>query len=152
MKPFQPVTDDSPSMIILGVLFFYVLIIGFAYYFYFMGKISTLALLIIVLIFTAAYIPRFLVVYKVIKKDEIKIEDDAMVINGKKYKFIDISDFRIIKHKPVVVFFISNRAIVYNQTDFVLKLKTPSNEIKFTVINSEKANLLTEYLRNVISQ
>ena len=95
-------------------------------------------------IFILIYIPRFLIIKKIQKKDEIKIIDDFILINGVGINFEDIIDFQTHKNKPRVVFFINNKMIVYQE--FVFRLQLKSEELTFTVIGSEKFKLLKEFL------
>ena len=148
MVSFKPETEERVPMIVTGILLFYFLVVGFVYYFYFMGKLHPIALWAITLIFTAIYIPRFLIIKKLYLKDNVKVGENEIIVNGKKYDFADIVTFDVLKHKPVIVFFLSNKAVEFNETDFVLKLK--SGNLEFSVIGSEKAELLIEFLEKVI--
>lgn len=148
MVSFKPETEERAGMIITGVLLFYLLVVGFVYYFYFMGKLPSIALWVIVLAFTAIYCPRFLIIKKLYLKDIVKVEDDGILVNGNKYEFSKIQNFEVYKKKPVIVFFLNNKAVVYNEADFILNLK--NRTIKFTVTGSEKAELLKEYLNNLL--
>ena len=90
------------------------------------------------------YFPRFLIIKKLKTKDEIKIIDDFILVNGVGINFDDIIDFRVQEKKPQVIFFINNKMIVFKECTFRLKLKT--EELSFNVIGSEKIKLLKEFL------
>lgn len=112
-EKFKPVTDESPMMIVSGILVFYVLIAGFIFYLYLLHRITLLPCIITVLIFTGIYFPRFLIINKLKNKDDIKILDDSILINGCRIPFAEIKDFRTEDKKPQVVFFMNNKMVVF---------------------------------------
>ncbi len=136
--------DERPSMIIIGIIALFAIIDGFILYLFFLHRISLLATIISSIILILIYIPRFLIIKKLKTKDEIKIIDDFILINGVGINFDDIIDFRLYEKNPQVVFFINNKMIVFKECTFRLKLKT--EELTFTVIGSEKIKLLKEFL------
>lgn len=136
--------DERPSMIIIGIIALFVIIDGFIWYLFFLHRISLLATVISSIVLILIYIPRFLIIKKLQKKDEIKIIDDFILINGVGINFEDIIDFRVHEKKPQVIFFINNKMIVFKECTFRLKLKT--EELSFNVIGSEKIKLLKEFL------
>lgn len=147
-EKFKPVTDESPMMIVSGILVFYVLIAGFI--FIFICYIDTLLPCIItVLIFTGIYFPRFLIINKLKNKDDIKILDDSILINGCRIPFAEIKDFRTEDKKPQVVFFMNNKMVVFAQSKFYLRLAY--GQIEFNAIGTEKIKLLKEFLNNIIN-
>lgn len=141
---FKANIDERISMIIIGIIALYSIIEGFILYLFFLHRISFLAMIISSVIFILIYIPRFLIIKKIQKKDEIKIIDDFILINGVGISFDDIIDFQTHKNKPQVVFFINNKMIVYQE--FVFRLQLKNEELTFTVIGSEKFKLLKEFL------
>ena len=136
--------DECPSMIIIGIIALFAIIDGFILYLFFLHRISLLSTIISSIVLILIYIPRFLIIKKLKTKDEIKIIDDFILINGVGINFDDIIDFRLHEKKPQVVFFINNKMIVFQECTFRLKLKT--EELTFTVIGSEKIKLLKEFL------
>lgn len=148
-EKFKPVTDESPMMIVSGILVFYVLIAGFIFYLYLLHRITLLPCIITVLIFTGIYFPRFLIINKLKNKDDIKILDDSILINGCRIPFAEIKDFRTEDKKPQVVFFMNNKMIVFAQSKFYLRLA--SGQVEFSAIGTEKIKLLKEFLNNIIN-
>lgn len=140
--------DENPNMIIMGIFCLYLLIAGFIAYLYFLHRITLLPSIISIIIFSIIYIPRFLIIKKLKNKDKIEIIDDYIMINGIGINFDDITDFKVQEFKPQVVFFLNNKMIVFNEAKFHLKLT--KEQISFTVIGSEKINLLKEFLSKVI--
>lgn len=136
--------DERPSMIIIGIIALLSIIEGFILYLFFLHRISFLVMIIASVIFILIYIPRFLIIKKLKTKDEIKIIDDFILVNGVGINFDDIIDFRVQEKKPQVIFFINNKMIVFKECTFRLKLKT--EELSFNVIGSEKIKLLKEFL------
>ncbi len=136
--------DECPSMIIIGIIALFAIIDGFILYLFFLHRISLLSTIISSIVLILIYIPRFLIIKKLKTKDEIKIIDDFILINGVGINFDDIIDFRLHEKKPQVVFFINNKMIVFQECTFRLKLET--EELTFTVIGSEKIKLLKEFL------
>lgn len=136
--------DERPSMIIIGIIALFSIIEGFILYLFFLHRISFLVMIIASVIFILIYIPRFLIIKKLKTKDEIKIIDDFILVNGVGINFDDIIDFRVQEKKPQVIFFINNKMIVFKECTFRLKLKT--EELSFNVIGSEKIKLLKEFL------
>lgn len=145
---FKPVTDESPVMIIIGILAFYGLVSGFIIYLYILHRISLTSTIISALAFSAIYFPRLLIIKKLQIKDEIKILDDSILINGYAVPFSEIKDFRAEDKKPQVVFFMNNKMVVFQETTFHLRLT--NSHISFTAIGSEKIRLLKEFLQNLI--
>ncbi len=131
-------------MIIVGVISLFAIIGGFIWYLFFLHRISFLVMIIASVIFILIYIPRFLIIKKIQKKDVIKIIDDFILVNGVGINFDDIIDFRVQEKKTQVIFFINNKMIVFKECTFRLKLKT--EELSFNVIGSEKIKLLKEFL------
>ena len=148
-EKFKPVTDESPMMIVSGILVFYVLIAGFIFYLYLLHRITLLPCIITVLIFTGIYFPRFLIINKLKNKDDIKILDDSILINGCRIPFAEIKDFRTEDKKPQVVFFMNNKMVVFAQSKFYLRLAY--GQIEFNAICTEKIKLLKEFLNNIIN-
>ncbi len=151
MKDFvKPKTEEREPMIVLGILTLYFLIAGFVFYLYFLHRIPLYAAGIINLLFTFIYLPRFFLINKLKNKDKIQIVEQSIFINGSEINFSEISDLRVEKHKPVVIFFFNNKMIIFQEAFF--HLKTSRGEIRFNVIGSEKIELLKEYLREIIKQ
>lgn len=136
--------DERPSMIIVGVISLFAIIGGFIWYLFFLHRISLLVTIMSSIILILIYFPRFLIIKKLKTKDEIKIIDDFILVNGVGINFDDIIDFRVQEKKPQVIFFINNKMIVFKECTFRLKLKT--KELSFNVIGSEKIKLLKEFL------
>lgn len=136
--------DERPSMIIVGVISLFAIIGGFIWYLFFLHRISLLVTIMSSIILILIYFPRFLIIKKLKTKDEIKIIDDFILVNGVGINFDDIIDFRVQEKKPQVIFFINNKMIVFEECTFRLKLKT--EELSFNVIGSEKIKLLKEFL------
>lgn len=145
----KPNTDETPSMIITGIIVMYILIVGFIFYLYFLHRITIMPALITAFIFTIIYLPRFLIIQKLAQKDDIKIIDNYIMINGTGIEFSDIKDFSVKQAKPSVIFFINNKMIVFNQAKFQLHMKNET--ISFNAIGSEKIKLLQEFLNNIVN-
>lgn len=141
---FKPDTDERPCMIILGILGFYFLITGFLLYLYALHRISIVATVISVVVFTLIYIPRFWIIKKIYTKDDIKIIDDFIMINGIGINFSEIRKFKVKDFNPKVVFFLNNKMVVFNESEF--RLLTAKEEIRFMAQGSEKIQLLKEFL------
>ena len=140
--------DENPNMIIMGIICLYLLIAGFIAYLYFLHRITLLATIISIIIFSIIYIPRFLIIKKLNNKDKIEIIDDYIMINGIGINFEDIKDFKVQELKPQVVFFLNSKMIVFNEAKFHLKLT--NEQISFMVIGSKKIELLKEFLAKII--
>lgn len=149
MKEFlKSNTDESVGMIVLGILTLYFLVVGFVLYLFLLHRISLIWTLALSFGITLIYIPRFLILNKIAKKDVVKIEDDAILLNSHKILFGDIKDFRVEEAKPKVVFFINNKMILFSEAKFRLRLN--NSEVDFVVIGSEKIRLLKEFLSEII--
>ncbi|MDE6138682.1 MAG: hypothetical protein K2F57_04350 [Candidatus Gastranaerophilales bacterium] len=146
---FKPTTDENPMMIVLGILVFYLLIAGFIFYLYVLHRITIIPCIISILIFTGIYLPRFGIIKKIQNKDEIKILDDSILINGRPVPFFEIKDFRTEEKKSQVVFFMNNKMVIFAECKFYLRL--PSGQIEFSAIGTEKIKLLKEFLNNIIN-
>ena len=147
---FKPNTDESPAMIITGIIVMYLLIVGFILYLYFLHRISIPIMLISTIGFTLLYLPRLLIIRKILNKDEIKIIENFIMINGTGIELSDIKNFTTEIQKPKVIFFINNKMVIYQQAKFCLQL--PNEEITFTAIGSKKIQLLTEFMNNIIKR
>lgn len=146
-KNFKPIIEENHQMIILGIVLFWLILIFCDFYFYLMHKISVLYMFVIAFVITLLYSPRFYIIKKLLRKDVIKITDDAIFINGQCLKFPEIKDFRVEEKKPVVIFFLNNTMIVFNEAKYYLR--TENGTVSFTAIGSEKIKLLTEFLENL---
>ena len=145
---FKPVTDENPMMIVLGIVAFYGLIAGFIFYLYFIHRITLIPAILSILIFTIIYLPRFWIIKKLQTKDNIKILEDSIIINGYSIPFSQIKDFRTEDKKPQVVFFLNNKMVVFAECKFYLRLENGQTE--FTAIGTEKIRLLKEFLHSLI--
>ena len=121
IKNFKPTTDERPVLIIIGILTLYLLIAFFISYFYFLGKISLTTTILSIIILTIIYLPRLLIIKKLINKDNIKILDDGIKINNQVICFSQINDFRVEEKKPSVVFCFNNSLIIFQEAKFHLK-------------------------------
>ncbi len=146
---FKPNTDERPSMIILGIIVLFVLVVVFFVYLYLLNRISLSVSLGVVLVFSLIYLPRLIIIRKLLKKDEIKILGNSICINGAEIDFQRIKDYKVEGKKPVVVFVISNNLIVFNEAKFHLLLD--NRQVSFSVIGAEKIKLLKEFLNEIIS-
>lgn len=144
---FKPVTDESPIMIILGIIVFYGLITAFIFYLYFIHRISLTPAILSLVGFTLIYLPRFLIIKKLQTKDEIKILDDSILINNHAIPFSRIKDFRTEDKKPQVVFFLNNKMVVFAECKFYLRLE--NGQAEFIAIGTEKIRLLKEFFNNI---
>ncbi len=147
---FRPNIEERPVMIILGIVAFYSLIEFFAVYLLFLHRISLLVFVLVTVIFTAIYLPRFLIINKLKKQDEVKIIGEYLMINGIGIPLTEIQNFNVEKRKPVVVFFMSNKMVVFNCAIFRIKLHKET--ISFSVIGSEKTQLLEEFLGSYVKK
>ena len=115
-------TDESPMMIVLGIVGFYLLVIVFILYLYFLHRISLPASLIGVVLFSLIYLPRFMILKKLKYKDVIKILDNSIQINDINVKFSEIEDYRVEEKKPQVIFFMNSKMVLFQEAVFHLKL------------------------------
>ena len=144
LKPNQ---DERIFMIIIGIITLYVIIAGFVGYLYLLHRISFHLTFIIITVFSLIYMPRFWILYEIKKADKLKVIEDFFMINGVGVNFSDIKKFGVREHKPQVIFFLNNKMIVYKKADFCLE--TEKENIEFTLIGSEKINLMKEFLRRI---
>ncbi len=146
MKEIQ--TEERPTIIICAVLCVYALLTSFAAYFYLLHRISLSAFIFLFIVITLVYLPRFAIIYKLKKPDEVKIIENYIMINGCGIDINDIVHFGINKAKPKVIFFMNNRMVVFNEAKFCIR--TGCEEIEFCVFGEEKINLLKNYLTQII--
>lgn len=149
MKEFLKANiDERTGMIILGILTLYFLITGFILYLLFLHRLTIIAAIILILTVTLIYLPRFFIIKKLQTKDKIEIIDEYIMINGVGINFTEILDYKVNEKKPQVVFFISNKMIVFYEATFHIRLKT--EEVSFTAIGSEKIKLLKEFFSQIV--
>ncbi len=144
---FEPTTEERPGIIITGIIILYLLISGFIAYLYFLHKIPFIPAMTVILIFSVLYIQRFIIIYKLLKHDNVKIIDNFLMINGVGVDFYDIKSFGTREYKPQVIFFFNNKMVVYNEADFCIK--TPHEQFEFKIIGSEKIQLMKEFLKQI---
>ena len=142
-------TDESPMMIVLGIVGFQLLVIVFILYLYFLHRISLPASLIGVVLFSLIYLPRFMILKKLKYKDVIKILDNSIQINDINVKFSEIEDYRVEEKKPQVIFFMNSKMVLFQEAVFHLKLI--NGEITFNAIGSEKIKLLKSFFDELLS-
>lgn len=140
--------DESQNMIVLGILSFYLLVAVFIIYLFVLHRISQPAAIISLIVFTLIYIPRFLILKKLKNKDNIKILDTSIKINNTEINFSDIENYRVEEKKPVVVFFMYSKMVIFQEAIFYLKL--PDRQISFMAIGSEKISLLKEFFNELL--
>ncbi|MBE7713634.1 MAG: hypothetical protein E7Z87_07810 [Cyanobacteria bacterium SIG26] len=146
-KGFKSNIDERPELIVTGIFSLYLIIQGFILYLFFLHKIGFKFMILASVVFLLVYLPRFLIINKLKKKDNIKIIDEYLMINDYGIPLSEIEKFIVKENKPRIIFFISNKMIVFQDAEFMIKTAT---EIKsFKVIGSEKINLLKEFLSNV---
>ena len=147
-EQFKPVTDEHPAMIVVSIIALYLIVVGFIIYLYLIHRITNTTAVISIIIFATIYLPRFGIIRKLQTKDNIKILDDSIIINGNQIPFSSIKDFKTEDKKPQVLFFMNNKMIVFNESIFHLRLT--NGQISFNAIGSEKIKLLKEFLSNLI--
>lgn len=140
--------DESQNMIVLGILSFYLLVAVFIIYLFVLHRISQPAAIISLIVFTLIYIPRFLILKKLKNKDNIKILDTSIKINNTEINFSDIENYLVEEKKPVVVFFMYSKMVIFQEAIFYLKL--PDGQISFMAIGSEKISLLKEFFNELL--
>lgn len=140
--------DESQNMIVLGILSFYLLVAVFIIYLFVLHRISQPAAIISLIVFTLIYIPRFLILKKLKNKDNIKILDTSIKINNTEINFSDIENYLVEEKKPVVVFFMYSKIVIFQEAIFYLKL--PDGQISFMAIGSEKISLLKEFFNELL--
>lgn len=140
--------DESQNMIVLGILSFYLLVAVFIIYLFVLHRISQPAAIISLIVFTLIYIPRFLILKKLKNKDNIKILDTSIKINNTEINFSDIENYRVEEKKPVVVFFMYSKMVIFQEAIFYLKL--PDGQISFMANGSEKISLLKEFFNELL--
>lgn len=142
--------EENSTLIILGVLGFYFLVVFFIAYMFLLHRFSVLTTVLSLVIFSGIYFPRFLIIKKILKKDIIKILDNSIIINGQNVGFADVLDYRVDEKKPKVVFFISSKMVVFNEAVFYLKLQ--NKIVSFTAIGSEKIGLLKSFFDELLGK
>ena len=140
--------DESQNMIVLGILSFYLLVAVFIIYLFVLHRISQPAAIISLIVFTLIYIPRFLILKKLKNKDNIKILDTSIKINNTEINFSDFENYLVEEKKPVVVFFMYSKMVIFQEAIFYLKL--PDGQISFMAIGSEKISLLKEFFNELL--
>jgi len=150
MKKFPKANlDERPIMIITGIFALYFLIEIFIIYLFLLHRINLITTGISTFIFTLIYLPRFFIIKRLQKNDNVQIIDDYLMINNTGIPISEIENFKVETRKPKVIFFISNKMIIFQQAIFYLKL--PAETISFTVTGSEKIELLTKFLQESIT-
>ena len=147
---FKPTTDESPIMIVMGILALYLLVVGFILYLFFLHRTTLIPTIYSVIVFTLIYLPRLLIIKKLAHKDIIKIVDNGININNQLIPFSQIKDFRVEEKKPAVVFFMNNSMVCYYEAKFHLKLN--NGQTSFFAIGSEKIQLLKEFLSRLLNK
>lgn len=142
--------EENSTLIILGVLGFYFLVVLFIAYMFLLHRFSVLTTVLSLFIFSGIYFPRFWIIKKILKKDIIKILDNSIIINGQTVEFAQLLDYRVEKKKPKVVFFISSKMVVFNEAVFYLKLQNKT--VSFTAIGSEKISLLKSFFDELLGK
>lgn len=142
--------EENQTLIILGVLGFYSLVVFFILYMFLLHRFSLLTTVLSVVVFSGIYFPRFWIIKKVLKKDVIKVFDNSIYVNGQNIEFSEILDYRVEDKKPQVVFFVASKMVVFNESVFYLKLKDKT--ISFTVIGSEKISLLKSFFDELLKK
>lgn len=143
----QPQKDERPVMIITGIWTLYIILICFLAYLCFLHRISVAAAIIGCIVVTLLHIPRFLMLKKLKLSPQVKVNDDNMTINSEVINFWEIKNFASREYKPHIIFFLNNRMVIFQQTDFIIN--TASGDFSFTIIGSEKANLLKDLLTKI---
>jgi hypothetical protein len=145
MKEFtKPTTEETPAFITLGIIFLYILIAGFILYLYFLNRISLNMTIITSILFSIIYIPRFYIIKKLYTQTNLKAEENGLWINEKFINFQTLEDFKIIKKKPIIVFFLNNKMIVFQEA--TIHIKTTTDNYSFNVIGTKKIQLLNKFL------
>lgn len=147
-KILKPENEERPIMIFCGIMALYLLILGFIVYLFLLNRLTLSTATISGIIFTIIYIPRFLILNKLTRKDNVKIVDEYLMINTEGIHLPEIEDYRVKEAKPQIIFFINNKMVVYQEAEFYLK--TQNGQISFKIVGSEKINLLKEFLDNII--
>lgn len=147
-KILKPENEERPIMIFCGIMALYLLILGFIVYLFLLNRLTLSTATISGIIFTIIYIPRFLILNKLTRKDNVKIIDEYLMINTEGIHLSEIEDYRVKEAKPQIIFFINNKMVVYQEAEFYLK--TQNGQISFKIVGSEKINLLKEFLDNII--
>lgn len=142
--------EENQTLIILGVLGFYFLVVFFILYMFLLHRFSLLTTVLSVVVFSGIYFPRFWIIKKVLKKDVIKVFDNSIYVNGQNVEFSEILDYRVEYKKPQVVFFVASKMVVFNESVFYLKLKDKT--ISFTAIGSEKISLLKSFFDELLKK
>ena len=142
--------EENQTLIILGVLGFYFLVVFFILYMFLLHRFSLLTTVLSVVVFSGIYFQRFWIIKKKKKKDVIKVFDNSIYVNGQNIEFSEILDYRVEDKKPQVVFFVASKMVVFNESVFYLKLKDKT--ISFTAIGSEKISLLKSFFDELLKK
>lgn len=143
-------TDEREWVIVGGILVFYLLIFIFLFFLFSLNRISLNTFLVILILFTIIYLPRFLIIYKIKNKDVIKIVEDKIQINNQIVNLNDINDYKFKENKPIIIFVYNNKIIIYKKTDF--QIQTTQGIFQFSIMGEEKKNLLIEFLNNLLDK
>lgn len=143
-ESFKSNIEERPELIVTGIFSFYLIIEGFILYLFFLNKISFTTMIVASVLFCLIYIPRFLIINKLKNKDDVKIIDEYIMINNYGIPLSEIEKFLVKESKPKMIFFISNKMIIFKEATFILK--TPTELKSFRVVGSEKIKLLKEFL------
>lgn len=143
-ETLKPNVEERPELIVTGIISFYLIIEGFILYLFLMHKISILTTLVATFLFIIIYIPRFLIINKLKNMDNVKIIEEYIMINNYGIPVSEIEKYLVKESKPQMIFFISNKMIIFKEAVFMIKTST---EIKsFKVVGTEKIRLLKEFL------
>lgn len=145
---FKNVSEDK-YLIIAAVAGCYLLVCLFILYMYMLHRMSVLTAGLSFLIFTGIYFPRFFIIKKVLSPDTINISDTSININGQTVDFNLIKDYGIQNEKRQAVFFMSAKAVIFNEAVFCLKLRH-GGQVSFSVNGSKKISLLKEFLDELL--
>lgn len=150
MGKLKPRTDEREGVIVLGVIIFYLLLVGFVLFLGILGRITYLWAGVVSVILTLLYIPRFNIIRKIRKKDGVKVLEDSILVNGEEIELARVLEYRILRKKQSVVFVMNNNLVVYSETIFGLRLRDSDRFVEFMVIGREKAELLQEFFDRVL--
>lgn len=142
--------EENQTLIILGILGFYLLVMFFILYMFLLHRFSFFIMILSSIIFSLIYIPRFLIIKKILKKDLIKVLDNSLLINGQSISFSDILDYQVCIKNPKVVFFVASKMVVYNEAIFHLKLR--DKIVSFCIIGNEKILLVKAFLDELLEK
>ena len=140
--------EDSQNYVVFSIIILYLLLEGFILYFFCLHKIGFVLCAFLSIVLFLFYIPRFLIIKRIAGKVDIKIIENFLVVDGIGYSFEDLIDYKIEAKKPVLIFFLNGKMVVFNE--YIFHVRFRSTSLSFNIFTKQKADLLITYFDNVL--